>query len=397
MAPLGSGLVGEVRVLLVEPSPSHRQAIAAHLQSAGGLRVLTMDRGAVTPFDAVAEVQPDVLILSVEPLASDPGKELRRIMASLPTPTLVIGESLVDNPRLAKDLEAMGALQVMNRPAAHDREYLPDWAASVAPLVRRFSRIKVVRILPSGDYPRAEVSRPADSTIRSDSARATSASAVRPALASTPLESSRGAGALRCPLRPPIGFYPRAVVVGASTGGPDALRRLLRSLPRDFSLPILIAQHMPGGFTRDLMSSIGTACPLPLVEVAEGLRPTGGVVYFIPAGHNAAFRTAGTISLSAPHERRDHTPSVSLLFQSSSAAYTDRLLAIILTGIGDDGAAGVRTVKAGGGVVVAQSQESCAVFGMPAAALATGCVDYSDTPEAIGEFVANLQSRRSTS
>lgn len=362
----------EVRVLLVEPSRVHRTLMAESLAAESGLRVLLPERPGTTAHEAVTELRPDVLLLSTDPVRPDPGADLRHIMATVPTPTIMVGEGLVDHVELSRTLEAMGALHVVNRPSANDKAYLPDWAASLAPLVRRGSRIKVVRILGQGATP------------------PTSLPAARPA-------AERNGGAPLSPvMRPDPQFLPRVIVIGASTGGPDALRRLLAGLPGDFSVPIVIAQHMPSGFTRDLMQSIGTDSLLPVLEVTDGMRLQPRVAHVAPAGKNTAFRTGGALTLIPPSARLEHTPSATMLFQSASAAFGEHVVGIVLTGIGDDGAAGIRTIKAGGGMTIAQDRGSCSVFGMPAAALATSCVDHSGTPEAIARLLASLHHRRHT-
>jgi two-component system chemotaxis response regulator CheB len=197
------------------------------------------------------------------------------------------------------------------------------------------------------------------------------------------------------------------VAIGASTGGPQALRWVLQGLPRGFQAPVLVVQHMPAAFTRPFAERMGRAIPLRTREAAEGDVLEPGIVYVAPGGvHMKVRHNARTGSLQIALEDSPPVngvrPSVDVLFRSLAEVAGPEVIAVVLTGMGEDGAEGIRALKARGATTVAQDARSSMVFGMPRAAAETGAVDYvlplKEIPEVlirlVAEKAASLPGRR---
>lgn len=172
---------------------------------------------------------------------------------------------------------------------------------------------------------------------------------------------------------------PRAVVIAVSTGGPEALRKLLPQFPAHFKLPILIVQHMPPNFTEALANRLNDICELSVKEAAEGDRVEAGKVYIAPGGfHMRVDREASgavTIHITNDPPENNCRPAANVLFRSASRAYDGSLTAVIMTGMGNDGTRGASLIQRRGGRVIAQDRESSTVYGMPMEAMKAQVVD----------------------
>jgi two-component system chemotaxis response regulator CheB len=167
------------------------------------------------------------------------------------------------------------------------------------------------------------------------------------------------------------------VVIGCSSGGPPTLQYLLSGLPAEMNGAVLVAQHMPKGFTQGLVERLDRLLRVNVREASDGELVRSGEVLFCPGGHNMSLRSNGraiTLAVTAAAEG-SCAPSVDTLFDSAAEALGERVLGIILTGMGRDGSNGVQKIKAAGGSVIAESEETAMIYGMPKQAAATGCVD----------------------
>jgi two-component system chemotaxis response regulator CheB len=167
----------------------------------------------------------------------------------------------------------------------------------------------------------------------------------------------------------------RAVVIGASTGGPPALATLLCDLPPDLDVPILVVQHMADGFVESLATWLDGLSPLPVVLAEHGRRLRPGVVHVAPAGLNTVLRPGLRIELRTPPAGQFHVPGVDAAFTSAAAVCGSHAIGVLLTGMGRDGAAGLRVMRDAGALTIGQDEPSCVVYGMPAAAHALGAVE----------------------
>lgn len=195
------------------------------------------------------------------------------------------------------------------------------------------------------------------------------------------------------------------VAIGVSTGGPSTLAQLLAKLPADLPVPVLIVQHMPPIFTKSLAAELNRSCPLEVCEASDGDLICAGHVLFAPGGqHMRIQRTVNgcAIRITDDPPEKSCKPSVDYLFRSVSEVYGRRSLAVVLTGMGDDGVRGCQAIKRQGGAVIAQDQASCVVFGMPRAVIESGLVDtvmpLKDIPSQIVRYAgtANFAIRSPT-
>jgi two-component system, chemotaxis family, protein-glutamate methylesterase/glutaminase len=179
-------------------------------------------------------------------------------------------------------------------------------------------------------------------------------------------------------------------VIGASTGGPMAVQAILERLPADFPAPVAVVQHMPPGFTRTFAARLNTLCRLRVTEATDGFRLVPGEVVIAPAGSHLRLTKGLVCALSADPDGARHMPSVDMLFHSAARARVSRVLGILLTGMGDDGAEGLAQIRAAGGVTIAESEATCAVYGMPRAAVERGAAQAVLPLPAIVDALARL-------
>jgi two-component system, chemotaxis family, protein-glutamate methylesterase/glutaminase len=182
-------------------------------------------------------------------------------------------------------------------------------------------------------------------------------------------------------------------IIGASTGGPAALQRILERLPPSFPLPIVVVQHMPAGFTHPFAQRLDALCRLEVAEAVEGEKLSAGRVRIAPAGSHLKITPNLSLLLSAEPADAKHIPSIDLTMKTAARARPGRVLGILLTGMGEDGAEGMVALRAGGGVTIAESEESCVVYGMPRAAWNRGGADYLLSLSEIVGFLERLTER----
>jgi two-component system chemotaxis response regulator CheB len=164
-------------------------------------------------------------------------------------------------------------------------------------------------------------------------------------------------------------------VIGASTGGPLALQRILERVPAEFPMPIAIVQHMPVGFTRPFADRLNGLSRMQVSEASEGDRLLPGKALLAPAGHHLRVTSSLAVVLAeGPHDSRN-VPSVDVTMKSAARARPGRVFGILLTGMGQDGAEGMATIRASGGFTIGESEASCVVYGMPRSAKMRGGVD----------------------
>lgn len=188
-----------------------------------------------------------------------------------------------------------------------------------------------------------------------------------------------------------IGNRFEAVVMGTSTGGLKALEVLLRALPADYPLPIIIVQHRSRKSDEFLQTYFNDLCALHVVEAEEKTKLCQGVVYLAPPDYHLQVEMDRTLSLSVDAPVQWSRPSVDVLFETAAEAFRDKLVGVIMTGANTDGSQGLSTIKQYGGLAVVQSPESATASEMPMAALKATDVDYVLSLEDIGRLVAGLK------
>ena len=344
-----------IRVVVADDSPFIRRLVASYLTADAGFDVVGQAANGIDAIDAVHRLQPDVVTMDLEMPEMDGLEALRIIMQTHPTPVVAI--SGVSGKAATRTLQALdvGAVDFVLKfspGVVVDPETL---AREILGKVRMAAGIQVVRLL---DRARETVARKSGA----------------------PPEAASGGYA---------GLLPGLVVIGASTGGPMALRVLLGELPAGFRAPVVVVQHIPAFFTGVLAAQLNRYCHLPVREAEEGEILTAGVVYVAPGGYHFLPRTGLRIDLQKGKERPgEHCPSIDVAMESAARLLGARTAGVLLSGMGVDGAAGLLAIRRAGGRTFAQDEETSVVFGMPKRAIELGAAMTVSTPAGIGIALA---------
>lgn len=333
-----------IRILVVDDSAYNRRTITRILEEIPGVVVVGYAVNGEEGLRKASDLRPDLITLDLEMPRIDGFTFLRIIMQKQPTPVIVVSSRAGDE-NVFKALE-LGAVEFVPKPTARSDSQLFDIRDDLVRKVLYCARTDMRKIVQrNANSPRNQ---------------------IRPRI------FSRAAGEVQPSSRN------RLVLIGASTGGPPAIQNILAGIKGDCPLMFAVCQHMPAGFTRAFAERLNKFCELEVFEARSGDSLAPGRVLVAPGGKNLKFyRRAGEILAQVvdPEPGQLYLPSVDVMFSSAIEVAPVPVVAVVLTGMGNDGAQGVRRVKSAGGQVIAESEESCVVFGMPKEAIATGDVD----------------------
>ncbi len=348
-----------LRVLVVDDSAYNRQTIIGLLQARPSLEVVGRAADGEEALREALRLKPDAITLDLEMPRMDGFTFLRILMSRQPTPVIVIS-SHANQDNVFKALE-LGALDFIAKPTLRVSVELSTIGDELA------AKIELVRQL-------------------------------RPARPAAPqVEPVRLPATAPAPGRPPDELPAGLVVIGASTGGPPALQALFQSVSWDLPLAYLVAQHMPATFTRAFAERLDRCLGLGVAEASGGECLEAGRVYVAPGGADlAVVHQAGSWAAEIRPARpgAKFVPAIDVLFTTAAEVAGPRLAALLLTGMGRDGRAGIQAVKRAGGLTVAESEDTAVIFGMPREAIASGCVDrvlpQAELAGAVERFAAGL-------
>ena len=346
-----------VRVVVVEDSLTVREFLLHILGSDPEIEIVATAGTGVAALEAVKRTRPDVITMDIQMPNMNGLDATRIIMQTQPTPIVIVSGTLdvAETTSVFRAFEA-GALAVLPKPFGTEHPGYEQSAAELVKTVKLMSEVKVVRRWSHSPKEEALPAAPR---------------AAEPQPRSAPAQG-------------------QLVAIGASTGGPPVLQRILSGMPKDFPLPVLVVQHIAAGFTQGFVEWLAQSSSLPVELPTHGQRVSPGRVVVAPDGFHMTVGADGRISLSSDEPENGLRPSVSRLFRSVAKAYGRRAIGVLLTGMGKDGAVELKLMKDQGAVTIAQDQETSVVHGMPGEAIRLGGATYVLSPERISMTLTTL-------
>ena len=349
-----------VKVLVVDDSGFFRRRVSEILSADPTIQVVGTATNGKEAIEQALALKPDVITMDYEMPTMDGITAVRHIMQRCPTPVLMFSSLTHEGARVTLDALDAGAVDYLpknfediSRNPDKVKQMLCEKVHTISRSNRRFS---------SYSSPLPAVSTTSSSPVSSlGSARAPSPLPTRsaaPAPAPAPAASHSPA--------PKRKAY-KLLAIGTSTGGPVALQRVLTQLPAGFPAPIVLIQHMPAAFTKAFAERLDKLCKINVKEAEDGdmLRP--GLALLAPGGKQMMVDARGMVKILPGDERLNYKPCVDITFGSAAKSFGDKVLAVVLTGMGADGREGARLLKQGGSQVWAQDEASCVIYGMPMA------------------------------
>ncbi len=340
---------GKTRVLVVDDSPLVRDIITAILQEDPEIEVIGQAENGQIAVELVDALRPDLVTMDIMMPVMDGLTAIQQIMAYSPTPILVVTSS--SEAAVAYKAISNGALEVMQKPELSVGP--TEWEGFVR-RVKLLAKVKVITHV-------------------------------------------RGRGAVSTQILPYLGALPERVdsqrsilVMGASTGGPAALAQVLGGLPPGLTVGVVIVQHIADGFVPGLVSWLSTVTILNVKAAENGEKIEPGTIYIAPTGTHTVLTTSGRIGLLDEPPVDSQRPAVDMLFASVPQQYGRRAIAVLLTGMGRDGAKGLKAIREAGGHTIVQDRASCVVFGMPKAAIELGAADQILSPTEIPAAIVKI-------
>jgi two-component system chemotaxis response regulator CheB len=342
----------DIRVLLVDDSPIALELTRRMLAGAPGIVVVGAAGDGVQALQLIPKLHPDVVCTDLHMPVMDGYQLTREIMARHPLPILVLSVSVQaeQEHNIFQALDA-GALDILAKPRGLGSDF-GVMAHDLVTKIRVLSGVKVIG--------RRRASRAGADT---------------------------SAPALAWPTAP------RIVGLGASTGGPQALERVLRQLPASYPLPLVCVQHIAAGFMQALVDWLDGCCLIRVCCAEEGRAPQPGIAYFAPDQRHIEVDDAGLLRCSSALAPGGHRPSVDVTFHSLARHYGAGAVGVLLTGMGQDGAQGMFDIARAGGLTIAQDEQSSVVFGMARCAIELGGVRHVLALERIGPALSALAAR----
>ena len=339
-----------LRVLVVDDSAFMRYTVSHHLSSQPDIEVVGLASNGLEAVEQVEALHPDVVTLDVEMPKLDGLSALRLIMEKHPVPVVMMSTLTKEGAAVTIEALTSGAVDFVTKPSQSISVH--QVLAELTEKVRQASRAKVrtARLL---------------------------------------------AGVKRRHTSESIEVPERLVLIGSSTGGPGALREVITRLPENLPAGVIVVQHMPASFTRSLAERLDELSALPVKEAERGDHIGTGRVLVAPGGLHMTLARGGEVQLNEGPAVNGVRPAVDVTLMSAVAAFGDRVLGVILTGMGHDGRDGARALKRAGGRLIAQDEATCIVYGMPRSVVEAGLADRVVPVDEIADVICQMVGQTS--
>ncbi|WP_338525704.1 chemotaxis response regulator protein-glutamate methylesterase [Pseudomonas batumici] len=375
-----------VKVLVVDDSGFFRRRVSEILSADTSIQVVGTATNGKEAIDQALALKPDVITMDYEMPMMDGITAVRHIMQRCPTPVLMFSSLTHEGARVTLDALDAGAVDFLpknfediSRNPEKVKQLLCEKVHSISRSNRRFSSYSAPAPTPAP--------APAPTATAPSSSYSSHAPAAPAPVRTTPVASRAPAPAAVSTSGAPKRKAYKLVAIGTSTGGPVALQRVLTQLPASFPAPIVLIQHMPAAFTKAFAERLDKLCQISVKEAEDGdiLRP--GLALLAPGGKQMMVDGRGAVKILPGDERLNYKPCVDITFGSAAKSYGDKVLAVVLTGMGADGREGARLLKQGGSAIWAQDEASCVIYGMPMAIVKAELADAVYSLDEIGKHL----------
>ncbi|PLT31566.1 protein-glutamate methylesterase/protein-glutamine glutaminase [Peribacillus deserti] len=354
-----------IKVLVVDDSAFMRKLITGFLSEHARIEVAGTARNGKDAIEKVKALRPDVVTLDIEMPVMNGLEALENIMKEKPVPCIMLSSTTVEGAENTLHAISLGAF-----------DFVPKPSGAISLDLHKIKESLIGKVLAAGSINTELLSRQTDR------------------IKETSLIKAAGDNSLKRDTRQKSVPGKKIICIGTSTGGPGALQNVLCRMTADLDAPILIVQHMPEGFTKSLARRLDTLSDIHVKEAEEGDILQNGTAYIAPGGSHLRVKKAGdhlAVSLSRDAVRNGHRPSVDVMFESAAELEDYMKIAVIMTGMGNDGSHGLLAMKKTGTTkAIAESEGTSVVYGMPKAAIATRCVDAIEDVNNIAQAIQKL-------
>jgi two-component system, chemotaxis family, protein-glutamate methylesterase/glutaminase len=370
LSPISTQRISVIRVVIVDDVSTVRMALKQILTTDGDMQVVGQGRHGRDAVALVHDLRPDIVLMDVDMPQMDGLEATERIMSESATPILIVTSSAVYDARgMPFSAIESGALDVFPKPSITDNRSWQNVGDRLRRTVRTLSRVKVV----SRRRKRQDNQSPAP---------------ARHGVLESPVQPAPTGHGTR--VRLGSGNFPRLVAIGTSTGGPLVIRQILENLDAEFQVPMVLVQHIGDEFVHGLVEWLDRNAPVRVVLAGNKQQIEPGTMAVAPGGIHIRVDDALRIRYFDGPMVHHCKPSVDVMFHSVAKNIGQQSLAVLLTGMGRDGAEGLRAVRACGGTTIAQDQATSVVFGMPGAAVELGAAQHVLSPAGISEVLLRL-------
>jgi two-component system chemotaxis response regulator CheB len=359
-----------VKVLVVDDSGFFRRRVTEILSTDPNIQVIGTATNGREAIEQAQALKPDVITMDYEMPMMDGITAVRNIMQRCPTPVLMFSSLTHEGARVTLDALEAGAV-----------DFLPKNFEDISRNPERVKQLLCEKIHTIARSNRRSLSQPPVAA-----PAATPATQTKPATRPTTTSSAPGRPAAAAAAVKRKSY--KLVAIGTSTGGPVALQRVLTQLSANFPAPIVLIQHMPAAFTKAFAERLDKLCRISVKEAEDGDVVRPGLALLAPGGKQMMVDARGVVKILPGDERLNYKPCVDITFGSAAKSYGDKVLAVVLTGMGADGREGARLLKQSGSQVWAQDEASCVIYGMPMAIVKANLADAIYPLDDIGRHLA---------